>query len=61
MESQSSDQIQIFIAYSRKDTDIHGGLVSHLSVLERNKIVNRIWYDGKIEAGKDSYTSRYEE
>lgn len=46
-------QIHVFIAYSRKDTDMLGELVSHLSVLERNAIVTRIWYDGKIGAGAE--------
>ena len=44
-------QVQIFLAYSRKDTDMLGEFVPHLSILERTHIVDRIWFDGKIEPG----------
>ena len=53
MELQYDYEIQLFIAYSREDSDVLGKLLSHLSPLERSKVVNRIWYDGMIESGSD--------
>lgn len=44
------EPIQIFIAYSRKDTPFLEELRTHLNPLERTQRVT-IWYDGKIEPG----------
>ena len=41
---------QIFIAYSRKDTEYLDELRVHLRPLERTRQV-KVWYDGKIEPG----------
>lgn len=43
---------QIFIAYSRKDSELMEKLRTHLRPLERAKMA-KIWYDGIIEAGND--------
>lgn len=47
-----SSPIKIFIAYSRKDSNLMEKLRTHLRPLERAKMA-KIWYDGIIEAGKD--------
>src|SRR6478609_2361528 len=43
--------IQIFIAYSRKDTDFLGELRTFLFPLEKNQSI-KIWYDGEIVPGQ---------
>ena len=43
--------IQIFIAYSRKDTDFLGELKTFLFPLEKNQSI-KIWYDGEIVPGQ---------
>ncbi len=48
----SKEQINIFIAYAKKDEDILLSLRKHLAVLERIENV-RIWYDGNIELGTE--------
>ena len=45
-----SATLQIFIAYSRKDTNFLDELRMHFTPLERSGKV-KIWYDGKIEPG----------
>jgi hypothetical protein len=50
VENQSP--INIFIAYSRKDKKYLGEMSSHLKALERQKFVDKIWYDGEIMAGE---------
>ena len=45
-----SSTTQIFIAYSRKDTEYLNELRTHFTPLERSGKVT-IWYDGKIEPG----------
>lgn len=45
-----TEALQIFIAYSRKDTAFLDELRTHLNPLERTNKV-KIWYDGKIEPG----------
>ncbi len=47
----NTQQIDLFIAYSRKDQTILDELVTHLIVLPKSKLVNEIWYDGLIDAG----------
>ena len=44
--------IDIFIAYSRKDKEILEALKTNLHVLIREKICNEIWYDGLIQPGE---------
>ncbi len=43
---------KIFIAYSRRDSQYLDELRSHLSPLERGGQIE-VWYDGKIEPGRD--------
>lgn len=47
-----SSLTQIFIAYSRKDSELMEKLRTHLRPLERVRMA-KIWYDGIIEAGRD--------
>ncbi len=47
-----SSPTQIFIAYSRKDSELMEKLRIHLRPLERARMA-KIWYDGIIEAGSD--------
>lgn len=47
-----SEDIKIFIAYSREDQQILKVLRKNLRVLERTQNVT-VWYDGEIEAGSD--------
>ncbi|MFK8004883.1 MAG: FISUMP domain-containing protein [Saprospiraceae bacterium] len=47
-----SSPIEIFIAYSRKDSNLMEQLRTHLRPLEQRGMA-KIWYDGIIEAGKD--------
>jgi len=42
--------VEIFIAYSRKDSEYLAELRTHLAPLERSHRV-KVWYDGKIEPG----------
>ncbi len=42
--------VEIFIAYSRADSQMLNELRQHFTPLERNKRVT-VWYDGKIEPG----------
>jgi len=44
--------INIFIAYSRMDTEYLQHLKIHLRPLERNYEYLNIWYDGEIVAGQ---------
>ncbi|MFK7770985.1 MAG: hypothetical protein AB8F94_02555 [Saprospiraceae bacterium] len=46
----TNQNINIFIAYSRKDIKYLEQLAIHLKPLERKSNIE-IWYDGKIEAG----------
>lgn len=47
------ENINIFIAYSREDVSFLEELRTQLNVLERIGLVDKIWYDGLIEAGAD--------
>lgn len=47
----ASKVIEIFIAYSRKDTEFLNELKTFLWPLERNKLI-KIWYDGEIIPGQ---------
>jgi len=46
------DQLRIFISYAHEDSDIRGELERHLKFLERLNL-SVIWYDRKIDAGKE--------
>ncbi|MFK8102796.1 MAG: WG repeat-containing protein [Saprospiraceae bacterium] len=45
------ENINIFIAYAREDKAYLEELRVQLSILERIKLVDKIWYDGLIQAG----------
>ncbi|MEM8526515.1 MAG: SUMF1/EgtB/PvdO family nonheme iron enzyme [Bacteroidota bacterium] len=45
-------KINIFIAYARANQQYQKVLYRQLRVLEKSKVVNRIWYDGEIIAGQ---------
>lgn len=45
-----SKEVQIFIAYSRRDADLLSELRSHLTPLTRSRRV-KVWYDGEIIPG----------
>ncbi|MCB9296239.1 MAG: TIR domain-containing protein [Lewinellaceae bacterium] len=47
------EPLNFFIAYSRNDEDICITLIKNLKVLQIAKLINNIWYDGLIEAGKN--------
>lgn len=49
---QQSSAIAIFCCYAREDTELLKELKSHLSPLERRKVID-VWYDGKISAGTE--------
>ncbi len=47
------ENINIFIAYTPTDRSYLEELQVHLSVLERLGLVDKIWYDGMVEVGRD--------
>jgi tetratricopeptide (TPR) repeat protein len=50
---KSTDPINIFIAYSRKDIELLEDLRNSLKILNRMGLVGEVWYDGLIEAGDE--------
>ena len=46
------NEINIFIAYSHEDEHYKEEIVKHLSVLEKNEVINS-WHDRKILPGKE--------
>ena len=51
------ENINIFIAYTPEDRPFVTELETHLNVLERLGLVDKIWYDGLVEAGADWETT----
>lgn len=45
------ENINIFIAYTQEDRPALLELEAHLSVLERLRMVDKIWYDGMVQVG----------
>jgi DNA repair exonuclease SbcCD ATPase subunit len=52
MTANKEIKINVFFAYSREDAKLRDHLEKHLSALKR-KEYTQMWYDGKIDAGKE--------
>ncbi len=49
---QQSGAIEVFCCYAREDTKLLDELRTHLSSLQKQKMIE-VWYDGDIRAGKE--------
>lgn len=52
MSSQSPEPIEVFFAYSHKDEELRDELAKHLSLLQRQGIIQS-WHDRRITAGTE--------
>ncbi|MGB3491963.1 MAG: hypothetical protein WBA57_04505 [Elainellaceae cyanobacterium] len=48
-----SDIVNVYVAYARRDSELRNDLISHLSILKRNKVITN-WDDSAIEAGEEA-------
>ncbi|MDA1015201.1 MAG: toll/interleukin-1 receptor domain-containing protein [Planctomycetota bacterium] len=46
-----SDRLRVFVSYSRRDSGFFDELVVHLSILQRQGIID-VWHEGRIRAGQ---------